>query len=195
MPPSQPEPAHHVPPSPWVAHFLAGAPPGSRVLDLACGTGRHTRLALQRGLAVTAIDRDTSRLGDLAGHPNVEVATADLEDGSPFPLAGRQFGAVIVTNYLWRPILPAICAAVAPDGVLIYETFALGHERLGGRPSNPAFLLRPNELAEAAVAAGLTLIAFEQVREDRPWPRIVQRITAVGPAHPWTTTPPTRFTS
>ncbi|WP_210188752.1 class I SAM-dependent methyltransferase [Hyphomicrobium sp. CS1BSMeth3] len=163
------------------------------MLDLACGTGRHTRLALQRGLTVTAIDRDTSRLGDLAGHPNVEVITADLEDGSPFPLTGRQFGAVIVTNYLWRPILPAICAAVALDGLLIYETFALGHEQLGGRPSKPAFLLRPNELAETAVAAGLPLIAFEQVREDHPWPRIVQRIAAVGPAHPWTTTPPTRF--
>lgn len=164
------------------------------MLDLACGTGRHTRLALERGLTATAIDRDTSRLGDLAGHPNVEVITADLEDGSPFPLTGRQFGAVIVTNYLWRPILPAICAAVAPDGVLIYETFALGHEQLGGRPSNPAFLLRPNELAEAAVAAGLTIIAFEQVREDHPWPRIVQRITAVGPAHPWVAAPPDRFT-
>lgn len=184
---------HHVPPSPWVAHFLAGAPPESRVLDLACGTGRHTRLALQNGHSVTAIDRDTSRLGNLAGHPNVEAMAADLEDGSPLPQASRQFGAVIVTNYLWRPILPAICAAVAPDGVLIYETFALGHERLGGRPSNPAFLLEPNELAEAALAGGLTLIDFEQVREDRPWPRIVQRIAAVGPAHPWIAAPPDRF--
>ncbi|MFN3744740.1 MAG: hypothetical protein ACK4TL_08550 [Hyphomicrobiaceae bacterium] len=151
------------------------------------------RLALRRGLTVTAIDRDTSRLGDLAARPDVEVITADLEGGAPFPLAGRAFAGVIVTNYLWRPILPAIGAAVAPDGMLIYETFACGHERLGGRPSNPDFLLRPNELAEVAIAAGLIVIAFEQVREDRPRSRIVQRIAAVGPSHPWVAAPPRHF--
>jgi SAM-dependent methyltransferase len=187
------DPTTEVPPSPWVAHFLAGAAPGGRVLDVACGIGRHTRLALRHGLSVTAIDRDTSRLGDLVEHPDVEVITADLEAGSPFPLAGRAFGAVIVTNYLWRPILPVLFTAVAPDGLLIYETFTRGHERLGGRPSNPAFILRPNELAETAIAAKLTIVAFEQAREDQPWPRIVQRIAAVGPAHPWATTPPDRF--
>lgn len=115
---------------------------------------------------------------------------ADLEDGSPFPFAGRTFDGVIVTNYLWRPILPAICAAVAPGGLLIYETFARGHEKLGGRPSNPDFLLKPNELAEAAMAAGLTVVAFEQVREERPRPRILQRVAAVGPAHHWVAAPP-----
>jgi SAM-dependent methyltransferase len=180
-------------PEPWVAHFLAGVVPGGRVLDIACGTGRHTRLALAQGLKVTAIDRDTSRLGTLAAHPNVEVSTTDLEDGAPFPLAGRSFGVVIVTNYLWRPILPAICANVARDGLLIAGTFARGHEKLGGRPSNPDFLLRPNELAEAAIAAGLVVIAFEQVREDEPRPRIVQWIAAVGPDHSWVAAPPERF--
>jgi hypothetical protein len=151
------------------------------------------RLALQRGLTVTAVDQDTSRLGTLAGHHDAEVVTADLEDGSPFPLAGRKFGGVIVTNYLWRPILPAICAAVAPDGVLIYETFAIGHERLGGRPSHPDFLLRPNELADAAIAAGLAIIAFEQAREDQPRPRVVQRIAATGRDHQWVAAPPHRY--
>ena len=100
---------------------------------------------------------------------------------------------MIVTNYLWRPILPAICATVAQDGVLIAGTFALGHEKIGGRPSNPEVLLRPNELAEAAIAAGLVMIAFEQVREIDPRPRIVQRIAAVGPGHPWVAAPPHRF--
>ncbi|HWV80271.1 MAG TPA: class I SAM-dependent methyltransferase [Hyphomicrobiaceae bacterium] len=190
---SDPDATAVVPPSPWVVHFLSGVAPGVRVLDLACGTGRHTRLALRRGLAVTAIDRDTSRLGELASDPNVEVIAADLEDGSPFPLAGRTFDGVIVTNYLWRPILSDICAVVAPHGLLIYETFARGHEKLGGRPSNPDFLLKPNELAEAALAAGLVVIALEQVREEIPRPRIIQRIAAVGPAHHWVAAPPAPY--
>jgi SAM-dependent methyltransferase len=187
---ANPDPAALPPPSPWVVHFLPGVAPGGQVLDLACGVGRHTRLALQRGLFVTAVDRDTSRLGELAHDPRVEVVTADLENGAPFPLAGRTFDGVIVTNYLWRPLLPAICAAVAPDGLLIYETFGHGHEKLGVRPSNPDFILEPNELAEAAVAAGLILIAFEQVRVEQPNPRIVQRIAAVGPTHRWVAAPP-----
>lgn len=190
-----PGPAADPAPSPWVAHYLAAIAPGATVLDMACGTGRHTRLAVAQGLRVTAVDRDISRLGDIAGNPAVEAIGADLEDGSPFPVAGGTFGGVIVTDYLWRPILPAICAAVAADGVLIYETFAVGHERLGGRPSNPEFLLRPNELLDAAIAAGLVVIAFEQAREERTRPRIVQRIAAVGPAHPWTISPPARFGS
>ena len=187
------EPMTGAPASPWVAYFLAGVVPGGNVLDVACGTGRHVRLAVGQGLSVTAIDRDTSRLGALAQHPNVEVIAADLEDGAALPVAGRSFAGVIVTNYLWRPILPAICAAVAADGLLIYETFALGHEKLGGRPSNPDFLLRPNELAEAAIAAGLIIVAFEQVREDKPRPLIIQRIAAVGPVHPWATVPLPRW--
>jgi SAM-dependent methyltransferase len=190
MSPSAPAPAPNKPPSLWVEHFMAGMTPGGRVLDLACGTGRHTRLALERGLRVTAVDRDTSRLGDLAQDPRVDAMAADLEDGTPFPLAGRTFDGVIVTDYLWRPILPAICAAVAPDGLLIYETFARGHETLGGRPSNPDFLLKQNELAEAAMMAGFVVIAFEQVREEEPRQRIVQRMAAVGSAHDWVAAPP-----
>jgi len=190
---TQPERPPDAPPSPWVAHFLSGTPVGGRVLDVACGTGRHVRLALQRGLAVTASDRDISRLGELAGHQNVEAIEADLEAGAPFPLAGRQFGAVIVTNYLWRPILADICTAVAPNGLLIYETFAQGHEKLGGRPSNPNFLLRPNELADAAIAAELVVVAFEQVSVNTPHPRIIQRIAAIGPAHAWVAAPPAHF--
>ncbi len=187
-PPSEPLP----PPLPWVAHFIAGARP-DRVLDVACGRGRHVALARRHGFAVTAIDRDTSRLGDLAHDPEVEVISADLEDGSRFPLAGRTFGCVLVTNYLWRPLLPAIGAAVAPDGLLIYETFAAGHEKLGGHPSRPEFLLRPNELAEMALGAGLVVVAFEQASDHQRTPRIVQRIAAVGPRHPWVAAPPAPF--
>lgn len=177
-----------LPASPWVERYIAGVPGGARVLDLACGGGRHTRLALARGHAVTALDRDTSGLGDLAGDARVEAIGADLEAGARFPLAGRTFGGVIVTNYLWRPILGAITGAVGPAGILIYETFAIGHERLG-RPSNPDFLLQPGELL-AAVAGRLVVVAFEHATVIRGRPRVVQRIAAVASDHPWVTAPP-----
>lgn len=169
------------PPSEWVTRFLNEVPAGGRVLDLACGRGRHTRLALSRGHPVTAVDRDLSSLADIAGRDDLELVSADLEAEDAFPLAGRRFAGVIVTNYLWRPILPDIVQAVAPDGVLIYETFAAGHERYG-HPSNPDYLLRPWELLAAAVAARLKPIAFEHVTLDEP-PRLVQRIAAVGTDH------------
>jgi Methyltransferase domain. len=118
------------------------------VLDVACGSGRHLRLALERGYEVTGVDRNLSGVADLEGTPGVELVAADLEDGRPFPFRGRSFAGVIVTNYLWRPILPDIVACVAPDGLLIYETFAVGNERYG-RVKNPEFLLKPGELIEA----------------------------------------------
>ena len=180
-------PASPALPSPWVVRFIRAAPPGGGVLDVACGSGRHLRLALEHGLAATGIDRDISAVADLEGRPDVTLIAADLEDGRPFPLAGSRFGAVIVTNYLWRPILPDIVDCVASDGILIYETFAVGQERLG-KPRNPAFLLRPGELL-AAVAPRLTPIAYEHVRLADP-PRIVQRIAAVGPDHFWLIDPP-----
>jgi len=152
----------------------AGAP----VLDLACGGGRHTALFVARGHRVTAVDREVAKLGPLAGDPAVEAIEADLEDGSPWPLGDREFGAVVVTNYLWRPILPRIVATVAPGGILIYETFAIGNERYG-KPSNPDFLLRPGELLDAA--AGLERVAYEQGLVARPSPAAVQRLCARRP--------------
>src|SRR5690606_27460905 len=107
---------------------------------------------------------------------------ADLEDGRPFPFRGRTFAGVIVTRYLWRPILPDIVACVACDGLLIYETFAVGNERFG-RPTNPDFLLKPGELVEI-VRGSLVPVAFEHVTVVDPQ-RIMQRIAAVGPGHPW----------
>ena len=170
--------------SPWVMRFIVGVPPGGTLLDLACGGGRHIRAGLAAGLDVLGIDRDLSRAADLAGRPGVRLIAADLEAGDPLPLEGVRFAGVVVTNYLWRPILPDILAAVARDGILIYETFALGNQRFG-KPSNPDFLLRPGELLEAVAADGaLTPIAYEHVTLVKPQ-RVVQRVVAVGPDHPW----------
>lgn len=160
-------------PSAWVARFAPRIPPGGTVLDLACGRGRHTRLLLARGHAVVAVDRDVSAVAGLDGA--LEVVEVDLEDGGPFPLAGRRFDGVVVTAYLHRPLLPALVAAVAPGGALIYETYARGHERFG-RPRNPDFLLRPGELLHA-VRGHLRVVAYEDlVVEDGP--AAVQRICA-----------------
>jgi len=157
-------------------------------LDVACGGGRHLRAALAAGYRVTGVDRNLAGLADLIGKPGVELIEADLETGAAPPFADRQFDGVIVTNYLWRPILPDIIAAVAPAGLLIYETFALGNERFG-RPSNPQFLLKPGELINA-VSPFLTTIAFETLALSKPVKKIVQRIAAVGPDHPWVSATP-----
>ncbi|MEQ1508340.1 MAG: class I SAM-dependent methyltransferase [Myxococcota bacterium] len=131
-------------PSLWIRRHSGLVPPGP-VLDLACGGGRHGRWFLDRWHPVTLVDRDLQGVEDLAGRPDAERVTADLEAG-PWPLPGRTFSAVVVTNYLWRPLFPALIDAVAPGGALLIETFAEGHP---GRPSNPAFHLRPGELLEA----------------------------------------------
>ncbi len=148
---------------------------GGRVLDLAAGSGRHTRLLLERDFAVVAVDRDISALPPLAA-TGCEVRQIDLEAGAPWPL-GTGYDAIVVTNYLHRPLLPAIARALAVGGVLIYETFARGSERFG-RPHNPDFLLRPGELLDAF--AMLTVVAFEQGEVSAPRPAVVQRITAVA---------------
>ncbi|MBX9633362.1 MAG: class I SAM-dependent methyltransferase [Magnetospirillum sp.] len=158
------------PPSPWVARFAPLVSPGGDVLDLACGGGRHSRLFLAHGHAVTAVDRQTAS----TDAPGAELIAADLEDGSPWPLPGRNFAGVVVTNYLWRPLFPAILAALAPGGVLIYETFAQGNERFGS-PRNPDFLLGRGELLR--LAADLTVVAYEDgVVDNRA---VVQRICAI----------------
>ena len=169
-------------PSAWVVRFASLVPEGAPVLDLACGGGRHTRLFAEAGHPVTAVDVDLGNLGDLAGHPRVEPIQADLEGEDPFflrgPLAGRAFGGVVVTNYLHRPLLEDLVAAVAPGGVLIYETFAEGNEELGGRPRNPDFLLRHGELLDL-VRGRLQVVAYEDVVLAEPEPAAVQRICAV----------------
>ena len=163
-------------PSPWIRRFTASIPAGGAVLDVACGGGRHTRWFLERGAHVVAVDCDLSGVRDLARDARVELVEADLETGAPFPLGGRRFAAVVVTNYLWRPILRDLVAAVDDDGWLLYETFAVGNERFG-RPTNPDHLLRPGELREC-VRDELLVVADEEVVLDEPKPAVVQRIAA-----------------
>ncbi len=168
---------HQPEPSLWVARFADLVPAGGRVLDVACGAGRHARSFLQQGHPVTVVDRDTSGVADLGEHPNVEILEFDLEAGKPWPFAGRVFEGVVVTNYLWRPILADIVASVAPGGVLLYETFARGNEQFG-HPRNPDFLLRPGELLDA-VRGELRVVAYEDRIVEEPDPKAVQRIAAV----------------
>ena len=165
-----------VAPSAWIERFAPLVVDRGCVLDLACGSGRHARLFLARGCRVTAVDHDVAGLADLAGHPGLETLAADLEDGRPFPLADRQFDAVVVTNYLYRPLLAALVDAVAPGGLLLYETFAAGNERYG-RPRNPDFLLKPGELLQA-VRGRLGVLVYENLVVGDPRPAAVQRICA-----------------
>jgi SAM-dependent methyltransferase len=162
-------------PSGWVVRFLPLIMPGGLVLDLAAGNGRHSRLLRDSGFTVCAVDRNVSALLPLAG-ARCAVREIDLETGTAWPL-GDGYDGIIVTNYLHRPLLPAIRQALAPGGILIYETFALGNERFG-RPQNPDFLLRPGELLEAF--AMLTVVAFEQGEVTIPRRAVIQRVAAVS---------------
>lgn len=163
-------------PSPWVARWARLIRPAGEVLDLACGYGRHARYFAARGHAVLAVDRDEAALATLARVQGVRTVLADLE-GEPWPFAAEHFDGVVVSNYLHRPLFPQLVAALRRGGVLIYETFMAGNECFG-KPSNPHFLLRPNELLES-VAAELLVVAFEQGSVSEPKPAVVQRLCAV----------------
>ncbi len=157
-------------PSAWVVRWAPEVKRGP-VLDLACGAGRHALFFKDRGFDVVAVDRTPVDL------PGIIFLEKDLEDGSPWPLEEYSFGAIVVTNYLHRPLFPRLAQSLAPGGVLIYETFMLGNERFG-KPSNPAFLLRPGEL-KAAFSA-LEVLGFEEGEVRDPKPAMVQRICARG---------------
>jgi len=165
-----------VTPSAWVERWARLIPEGE-VLDLACGRGRHARLLAALGHDVVAVDRDAEALAALAGVVRVTTRQADLEGGNPWPLPGRRFAGIVVTNYLYRPLFPDLLAALAPGGVLVYETFALGNERYG-RPANPHFLLRAGELLDA-FSAELTVVAFEQGYVSAPCPAVIQRLCGI----------------
>lgn len=172
-------PASQWPASQWVERFAPLVRSGGSVLDVACGNGRHLRLFHRRGHPVVGIDRDLRGLADLAGTAGIEMVGADLENGRPWPLpAERRFAAIVVTNYLHRPLFPALLDALEPGGLLLYETFAQGHQRLG-RPTTPDFLLRRGELLEC-VRGRLQVLAFEQGEVARPRQAVVQRLAAVN---------------
>lgn len=179
--------------SDWITRFLPGVPAGGAVVDVACGAGRHLRAALAAGHPVVGLDRDPSGLADLVGDRRVEIFDHDLEapGGLALPILGRRFSGVIVSNYLFRPLFPILRDLVAADGVLIYQTFARGQER-HGKPSNPAFLLAPNELLAPELIGGLVVVGFEHGEVEietgaggERMVKVVQRVVAVGPDHPW----------
>ena len=172
-------------PSAWVQRWSHLVPAGGSVLDVACGHGRHLRWFAQRGHAVTGVDRSPEAIA--AVQPLGRAVLADIENG-PWPFDGERFDAVVVTNYLWRPLLPRIVDSVAEGGVLLYETFAAGNESVG-KPSRPDFLLQPGELLQAG--QGLHVVAYEDGFCDRP-ERFVQRLAAVR-KRPGTSVPPPRY--
>ena len=171
-------PVHHQPgPDPWIVSWLARLPAGSRVLDFACGTGRHARAAAALGMAVVAVDRDPRALAAVG--EGVDIVRAELEV-APWPFAAAGFDAVIVSNYLFRSRLDLLCGLIRPTGVLLYQTFALGNEAFG-RPRNPDFLLRPGELLEVAARNGLHVLAYEDGILGAPARSRIQRIVACRP--------------
>jgi SAM-dependent methyltransferase len=171
--------------SPWVQRFAPLIPNGE-VLDLACGSGRHSRHMTALGHAVVAVDRDPEALAAAAG-PGIVTSDIDLEaEGSAWPFGPQRFAGIVVTNYLHRPLLAAMVGSLAPNGVLIYETFADGNAAFG-KPTNPDFLLKAGELLELAREQGLRVIAFEEGivnKAEQQKQAMVQRICAVKPDFP-----------
>jgi SAM-dependent methyltransferase len=162
-------------PAAWVQRWSHLVPAGQPVLDVACGAGRHMRWLHDQGHPVVGVDRSPEAIAAVAELG--EVLCADLENG-PWPWPGRAFGGVVVTNYLWRPLFPALLQSVAAGGVLIYETFATGNETVG-KPASPEFLLQPGELLR--LCSELHVVAFEDGYLEQP-ARFVQRIAVVRPA-------------
>lgn len=163
-------------PSAWVRYWLEHVRPGGRVLDFASGTGRHARMAHAAGHTVLAVDRDPLALASMEP-TGIEVRQEDLEHGR-WSFSAERFDLLVCTHYLFRPRLDLMATLLAPGGLWVYETFAAGNARYG-RPANPDFLLRPGELAQVALRAGLHLLAFEDGYRSRPGPARVQRMAAV----------------
>jgi len=175
-------------PSAWVVRFAPLVPAGE-VLDLACGSGRHSRLFAATGHPVLAVDRRPEALAEAAGDgiTTLELDLESAEQAARWPFASGRFAGIVVTNYLFRPLMAALADALAPGGVLIYETFAHGNEQFG-KPSNPDFLLAPGELLELARRQALGVVAYEHGYVERPKPAMVQRLCAIKDAGKMDTT-------
>lgn len=166
-----------IPPSPWVVRHAQSIPARGKVLDLACGSGRHARFLAGLGYPVLAVDRDAEALAGVSTIKGITTRQLDLE-GEEWPLAGQVFDGIVVTNYLWRPRLPDVLALLAPGGVLIYETFMVGNAAYG-KPSNPAFLLLAGELRQLAAAAGLREVEYAEGYVASPKPAMRQAVCAI----------------
>ena len=166
-----------IPPSPWVVRHAQSIPARGKVLDLACGSGRHARFLAGLGYPVLAVDRDAGALAGLSAIEGITTRQLDLE-GEEWPLAGQVFDGIVVTNYLWRPRLPDVLALLAPGGVLIYETFMVGNAAYG-KPSNPAFLFQAGELRQLAAAAGLREVEYAEGYVASPKPAMRQAVCAI----------------
>lgn len=166
-----------IPPSPWVVRHAQSIPARGKVLDLACGSGRHARFLAGLGYPVLAVDRDARALAGVSTIKGIMTRQLDLE-GEEWPLAGQVFDGIVVTNYLWRPRLPDVLALLAPGGALIYETFMVGNAAYG-KPSNPAFLFQAGELRQLAAAAGLREVEYAEGYVASPKPAMRQAICAI----------------
>jgi SAM-dependent methyltransferase len=179
------------PPSDWVKRWSHLVQPQCTVLDVACGHGRHAWWFYRLNHTLTLVDRSQAAMDAITiAAPACNKVVADIENG-PWPLTGRQFDAVVVTNYLWRPLMPTLLASLAPGGVLIYETFTAGNETVG-KPSRADFLLQPGELLR--VCKDLRVVAFEDgfiQSAGNTTPRFVQRVVAVR--EDAVNTPPARY--
>lgn len=170
-------------PSAWIQRWSHLVQPGGVVLDVACGHGRHARWFYEKNHPLALVDRAQAAIDSIAlviPANACEAVVADIESG-PWPFAGRHFAAIVVTNYLWRPLFPTLLGSLAPGGVLIYETFAQGNETVG-KPSRADFLLRPGELLN--LCEPLRVVAFEDgFQQDTVGsvPRFIQRIAAIRP--------------
>lgn len=163
-------------PSPWVTEHSALIKPRGKVLDLACGSGRHAIWLAQQGYQVDAIDRDALAVASMSSINNIHVHIADLEASEAYTF-DHHYDGIIVSRYLYRPLLKTLAAILNPNGVLIYETFMLGNE-VYGKPSNPNFLLQQDELLDV-YSPLLKIVVFEQGEAMQPKPAVVQRICAI----------------